>query len=154
MVGTVRQRTLCRTRRSAFRVVSAGWRAYSLNHYRAFKKTTAEKQADRIEELAARLSISKAALSGHPQIAELIPERRITVVAFTDPDPFQDLQYPNEMAARRAIADYLGVPLGRLSPEKMEQVQAIVNATLDKKKILNQISQCFHNHAGERQNAE
>ena len=33
-----------------------------LNHYRAFKKTTAEKQADRIEELAARLNISKAAL--------------------------------------------------------------------------------------------
>lgn len=30
-----------------------------LNHYRTFKKTTAEKQADRIEELAARLSISK-----------------------------------------------------------------------------------------------
>jgi len=34
-----------------------------LNHCRAFKKTTAEKQADRIEDLAARLNISKAALS-------------------------------------------------------------------------------------------
>ena len=68
---------------------------YHFNHYRAFKKTTAEKQADRIEELAARLSNSKAALSGHPQIAELIPERRIAAAAFADPhDPFQELHYP------------------------------------------------------------
>jgi hypothetical protein len=60
------------------------------------------------------------------------------------------------MAARRAIADYLGMPLGRLSTEQMEQVQSIVNASLDKKKILDQISQWFHNRAGagERRNAE
>jgi hypothetical protein len=45
-----------------------------LNHYRAFKKTTAEKHADRIEKLAATLNISKAALSGHPQIAEFMSE--------------------------------------------------------------------------------
>jgi hypothetical protein len=115
-----------------------------LNHYRPFKKTTAEKQADGIEELAATLSISKAALSGHPQIAELIPERRIPTAAFVDPDPFQELQYPNAMAAKRAIADYLGMPLGRLSAEQMGQVQTIVNAALDKKKILDQMSQCFH----------
>jgi hypothetical protein len=125
-----------------------------LNHYRAFKKTTADKQADRIEELAARLNISKAALSGHPQIAEFIPEQRIPTAAFADPDPFQDIHYPNAMAAKRAIADYLGMPLGRLSTEQVEQVQSIVNATLDKKKILDEISQCFHNHTGERRNAE
>lgn len=93
-------------------------------------------------------------MSGHPQIAELIPERRIAAAAFADPDSFQELQYPNAIAAKRVIADYLGMPLGRLSPEQLEQVQTIVNATLDKKKILDRISLCFHNRAGEKRNAE
>jgi transposase InsO family protein len=125
-----------------------------LNRYRAFKKTAAEKQADRIEELAARLGIPRAALSGHPQIAELLPERRISATAFADPDPFQELQYPNAMTAKRAIADYLGTPLGRLPAEQMQQIQAIVDATLDKKSVLSQVRQCFRNPAGEQRDAE
>jgi hypothetical protein len=46
------------------------------------------------------------------------------------------------------------MPLGKLLPEQLEQIQIIVNATLDKKEIQNRISQCFHNRAGEQCNAE
>jgi hypothetical protein len=120
-----------------------------LHRYRAFKKTAVEKQADRIEELAARLGLPRAALSGRPEIAELVSERKIAVATFADPDPFQEFQYPNAMAAKRAIADFLGMPLGKLSGEQMEQVHAIVNATLDKKRVLEQIRQYFRHPTGE-----
>ncbi len=125
-----------------------------LHRYRAFKKTAVEKQADRVEELAARLGLPRAALSGRPEIAELVSERKIAVATFADPDPFQEFQYPNAMAAKRAIADFLGMPLGKLSGEQMEQVHAIVNATLDKKRVLEQVRQYFRQPTGERQDAE
>jgi hypothetical protein len=125
-----------------------------LNRYRAFKKTPIEKQADRIEELAAKLSVPRAALSGRPQIAELVAERKVVTIMFADPDPFQQFQYPNAMAAKRAIADYLGMPLGKLSAEQLAVIQAIVAETLDKKKVLDQVRQSFRKPPGEQRDAE
>jgi hypothetical protein len=40
----------------------------------------------------------------------------VSVTRFTDPDPFQELAYPNVLAAKRAIADYLPIPLAKLPP--------------------------------------
>jgi hypothetical protein len=125
-----------------------------LNRYRAFKKTHVERQTDRIEELASRLSVPRAALSGRPEIADLAAEHRVPSVAFSDPDPFQEFQYPNAIAAKRAIADYLGMPLAKLSSEQMEQIQRIVAATLDKKKVLDRVRQLFRQPAGEQHDAE
>ena len=125
-----------------------------LDRYRAFKKTPVERQADRVEELAARLSVPRAALSGRPEVAELVAEHRVPIVAFADPDPFQELQYPSAIAAKRAIADYLGMPLAKLSAEQLEQIQAIVAATLDKKKVLDRVRQAFRKPAGEQCDAE
>ncbi len=125
-----------------------------LDRYRAFKKTRIEKQSDRVEELAAKLSLPRAALSGRPEVAELVSEHKMTVTSFVDPDPFGELQYPNAMAAKRAIAEYLGMPLARLSGEQMEQVQAVVASTLDKKRVLDQIRHLFRSSAGEQHDAE
>ncbi len=125
-----------------------------LDSYRPFKKSAIEKQTDRIEELAAKLSVPRAVVSGLPQVAELIAERKVVSIAFADPDPFQEFQYPNAMAAKRAIAECLGMPLGRLSPEELDLVQEIVGATLDKKKVLDRVRQSFRGAAGERRNAE
>lgn len=125
-----------------------------LDRYRAFKKTRIESQADRVEELAAKLSVPRAALSGRPEIAELISERTVATTAFADPDPFQEFQYPNAMAAKRAIADYLGMPLAKLSAEQMERIQTIVATTLEKKKVLGQVRQAFRKLVGEQRDAE
>jgi hypothetical protein len=125
-----------------------------LHRYRAFKKTPLEKQADRIEELAARLSLPRAALTGLPQVAELVNEPRVTTTAFADPDPFQEFQYPNAMAAKRAIADYLGMPLAKLSAEQMAGINTIVGATLDKKQVLDQVRQYFRQRTEEERDAE
>jgi hypothetical protein len=125
-----------------------------LHRYRAFKKTALEKQADRIEELAARLSLPLAALTGLPQVAELVNEARVPTTAFADPDPFQEFQYPNAMAAKRAIADYLGMPLAKLSAEQMAEIHSIVGATLDKKQVLDRVRQYFRQRTEEERDAE
>jgi hypothetical protein len=125
-----------------------------LHRYRAFKKTPLEKQTDRIEELATKLSLPRAALNGLSQIAELVSEQRVATTAFTDPDPFQEFQYPNVMAAKRAIADYLGMPLGKLSAEQMAEINTIVGTTLDKKKVLDQVRRYFRQGSGEKRDAE
>ncbi len=39
------------------------------------------------------------------------------VQSFVDPDPFQELFFANALAAKRAIADYLGRALAKLTPE-------------------------------------
>jgi hypothetical protein len=52
---------------------------------------------------------------------------------FTDPDPFQEFTYPNALAAKRAIADYLAIPLAKLSPERLEWINTLVETTLRQK---------------------
>jgi hypothetical protein len=53
-----------------------------LNRYRAFKKTAAEKQPIASRNWRRDSASPQAALSGHPQVAELLPERRIPATAF------------------------------------------------------------------------
>jgi hypothetical protein len=58
------------------------------------------------------------------------------------------------MAAKRAIADYLGMPLAKLSAEQMTEINTIVGTTLDKKKVLDQVRQYFRRRTGEERDAE
>jgi hypothetical protein len=126
-----------------------------LHRYRAFKKTALEKQSERIEELSGRLSLTRAALTGlPPSTAELVSEPPVSAMAFSDPDPFQEIQYPNVMAAKRAIADCLGTPLAKLSAEHLAEINAIVSKTLDKKQVLDQVRRLFRQKTGERRDAE
>jgi hypothetical protein len=75
-------------------------------------------------------------------------------MAFSDPDPFQEIQYPNVMGAKRAIADCLGTPLAKLSAEHLAEINAIVSKTLDKKQVLDQVRRLFRQKTGERRDAE
>jgi len=75
-------------------------------------------------------------------------------IAFADPDPFQEFLFSNALAAKRAIADYLGMPLARLAAEQMAEINRIVGATLDKKSVLDQVRQYFRRRTGEERDAE
>jgi hypothetical protein len=86
--------------------------------------------------------------------AELVSEPPVSAMAFSDPDPFQEIQYPNVMAAKRAIADCLGTPLAKLSAEHLAEINAIVSKTLDKKQVLDQVRRLFRQKTGERRDAE
>jgi hypothetical protein len=83
-----------------------------------------------------------------------VNEARVPTTAFADPDPFQEFQYPNAMAAKRAIADYLGMPLAKLSAEQMAEIHSIVGATLDKKQVLDRVRQYFRQRTEEERDAE
>jgi hypothetical protein len=118
-----------------------------LHRYRTFKKTRAEQRADRIEALAAKLGLPRAAIAGPQPAADWVnaellgKQETIAVIPFADPDPFQEFAYSNAVAAKRAIADYLGLPLAKLDPRHLEEINVIVNATLDKKKVLEGVRQ-------------
>jgi hypothetical protein len=115
-----------------------------LHRYRSFKKTRAEQRADRIEALAAKLALPRTAVEGYshaPQFAE--KKEEVVITPFSDPDPFQEFTFPNAIAAKRAIADFLGMPLAKLDPGQLEQINSIVSATLDKKKVLEAVRQCL-----------
>jgi hypothetical protein len=117
-----------------------------LHRYRSLKKTRAEQRADRIDALAAKLALPRAAVEG-PHALKLAATEwsdkkdEITITPFVDPDPFQELTYPNTIAAKRAISDYLGTPLAKLDPRQLAQIDMIVQATLNKKKVMEAVRQ-------------
>jgi hypothetical protein len=120
-----------------------------LYRYRAFKKTSTQERADRIEALAEQLALPRAALEANPHAAQLIRNIQMSATMFTDPDPFQEFVYPNALAAKRAIADYLGIALAKLPPEQLDWVNTLVGATLNKKQVIEQVQEYF-SHRTER----
>jgi hypothetical protein len=115
-----------------------------LNHYRAFKKTRTQARADRIEDLADRIGLPRAALENRPELAAFSPPEAVPVKAFADPDPFQEFSYPNPIAAKRAISQWLGMPLAKLPPEQMDRINAIVAETLNKQEVIARVRACLN----------
>ena len=89
-----------------------------LHRYRSFKKTRTQKRADRIGGLAEELSLPRAALSDDPILAASLSPVELAKQPFADPDPFHELVFPSAIDAKRAIADRLGMPLAKLTPEQ------------------------------------
>jgi len=125
-----------------------------LDRYRTFKKTAAQTRADRIDSLAGQLDLPRAALENRPNVAIFSRPGGIQTVAFSDPDPFQQLTYPSVLAAKRAISDVLGLPLAKLSAGQLDQINAIVQATLNKQEVLAQVRACIAPPPENRHHAE
>lgn len=114
-----------------------------LDSYRSFKKTPTQKRSDRIEALAKQLTLPDTALGTVklPVIKDnLIP---FPVQSFVDPDPFEELEFKNAIAAKVAIADYLLKPLAKLTSEQMATVDYILSKTLNKKEVMREIKDYF-----------
>ncbi len=107
-----------------------------LHSYRSFKKTRAQARADRIGALADRIELPRAALESRPDWAGFTRPASIPTKAFVDPDPFQELSYATPLAARMAIAQFLGLPLARLPVDQLAEIDTILGETLDKKQVL------------------
>jgi hypothetical protein len=117
-----------------------------LNRFRKFKKTRAEKRADTIEQLSREISLSKEALSSDTRASEAfgrkIPEDT-PFVQFQDPDPFNEFEYPNTIEAKKAIADYLGIPLSKLDSDKLKVIDDILASSLRKKEVMEKVRTHF-----------
>jgi hypothetical protein len=74
----------------------------------------------------------------------LLGNSEVPVIKFTDPDPFQEFSYPNALAAKRAIAEYLGIALAKLPPEQLDWINALVSGTLNKRQVLGQVQEYFN----------
>lgn len=118
-----------------------------LHRYRTFQKTVRQKRFERIEILAKQLALPSSAIGvvslpiSEPKVIEF-PRQQ-----FVDPDPFQELVFKSELAAKQAIADYLGRPLAKLTPEQMTEINGILEITWDKKEVMSQIKAYFEGKA-------
>ena len=87
----------------------------------------------------------RAALAGHPELEAVADARSASPPSrpFVDPDPFRELVYPSAIEAKRAIADLLGVPLGRLAAEERAAIDAILGETLERAVVLARVRARF-----------
>ena len=119
-----------------------------LHRYRSFKKTRTAKRADRVKNLAQQLELPTTAFGTVPWPTSQAQLISFPAQSFVDPDPFQELFFPNALAAKRAIADYLGRALAKLTPEQMDKVNSILEKTLNKQEVMQQIKAYFQLHRG------
>ncbi len=128
-----------------------------LNKYRSYKKTAAEVRADTIEQLAKDLYLPKEALTRDTRTAEAL-QRRLPedtpLIEFNEPDPFHEFTYPNIIKAKKAISDYLGLPLATLSKDDIEMIDTLLSETLKKKNVMEKIREHFRPHKKEKKNAD
>jgi hypothetical protein len=103
-----------------------------LHRYRSFKKTRTQTRVERIEGLAEHLALPRAALSDYPTLSSSLSAVKADTQPFADPDPVHQLAFASAIDAKRAIADYLGMPLAKLSPQQLEALNALLAETLAK----------------------
>ena len=124
-----------------------------LHRYRAFKRGKREERADRIRQVADQLTLPLTALAGddlrlHPPTT--LPARP------TQPFDADALEYhfPTTVAAKLAIADELGLPLTKLSPDDRAFIDHVVGDTRMRRLVLRRIRDYFRakpsgaDHAG------
>jgi len=114
-----------------------------LHKYRSFKKTQADIKADRLEELAQQLSIPREAVAGEADGPRFHEVTSIFSRPFQDPDPFEEFSFANAIDAKKAISDYLGKPLAKLSEEQLRTVASILEETLQKSEVMKRIRESF-----------
>ena len=119
-----------------------------LHRYRRFKKTKREQRAERIEALADQLQLSKAALEDEPRLRQPVNVSNLSSQPFSDPDPFQELAFPSAIAAKKAIADFLAMPLAKLPPEQLDFINALVAETLEKPIVMAKVREYFKTQRG------
>jgi hypothetical protein len=116
-----------------------------LHRYRSFKKSAGDERIDRIEALAAKLGLPRAALEGRAPLplATATPPS----IPFADPDPFHELRFTSVIAAKLAIADYLGRPLARLTNEDRAYIDALLRDSLERRTIITCVRGYFRDQA-------
>ena len=74
-----------------------------------------------------------------PPFYQYTPTAELVKQPFADPDPFHELVFPSAIDAKRAIADRLGMPLAKLTPEQLAALNALLAETLAKPVVWNHV---------------
>ena len=126
-----------------------------LHRYRKPRASATQKRADRIGELASKLSVPRAALSGVDGSlarAAVVPLRG---QPFVDPDPYGQFTYGSRLDALRGVSDLLRRPLARLAEDDLAFINALVERTFDKAAINQAVLERFltRRSAADKENA-
>jgi len=115
-----------------------------LNRYRAFKKTSVDEKADRIRQLADQLGLPIAALTGDTdfQLSTPITMREDLPRQLFNTES-QEYHYPNQVAAKLAIADEIAMPLAKLAPSDRSFIDHVLTETLVRSVVLARIREYF-----------
>jgi hypothetical protein len=119
-----------------------------LHRYRKHRKSRREVRADQVSELAGKLALPRAALSGEDGVIMTGATTHAGLAAvpmrpFRDPDPFHELGFASQIAARRAIAEEIRLPLAKLSDEDRALIDALLARTLVRPEILSAVRERF-----------
>lgn len=115
-----------------------------LHRYRKHRKSRREVRADQVGALAGKLALPRAALSGENGVVMAGAEpTAVPVRPFRDPDPFHELEFASPIAARRAIAEEVRLPLAKLSEEDRAFIDALLARTLARPEVLAAVRERF-----------
>ena len=119
-----------------------------LHRYRKHRKSRREVRADEVGALAGKLALPRSALSGEDGVVMLGARRQagpadVRVRPFRDPDPFYELVFASPIAARRAIAGEVRLPLGKLSDDDRAFIDGLLARTLARPEILAAVRERF-----------
>jgi hypothetical protein len=113
-----------------------------LHRYRKHRKSRREIRSDQVAALADKLVLPRAAVSGEDGVVMTRPAA-VTVQPFQDPDPFHELTFASPIAARRAIAVELRLPLAKLSDDDRAFIDGLLARTLARAEILAAVREHF-----------
>src|SRR5712691_4680267 len=117
-------------------------RIYNILSYRSgkvgFKRGKREERADRIRQVADQLTLPLAALAGDdlqlqpPTVPPALPTQPFDAAAL-------EYHFPTTVAAKLAIAEELGLPLMKLTPEDRAFIDHVLGETRMRRLVLRQI---------------
>jgi hypothetical protein len=97
-----------------------------------------------VSALAGKLALPRAALSGEAGVVMIgTAAAAVPMRPFRDPDPFHELGFASQIAARRAIAEEIRLPLAKLSDEDRAFIDALLARTLARAEILAAVRERF-----------
>lgn len=114
-----------------------------LHRYRKRVKSAREKRAESVASLAEKISIPRTALSGFGNEVISADVVALPKVKFSDPDPWGQISFNNQLSARRAISYQLDKPLTELPADDLSYIGELIERTLNKSEIEAAIKEHF-----------
>ena len=122
--------------------------AIPLYRYRKYQKTKTEERIDRVTALAQQLGLPRAAVTGEADLLMAPLDTPIGIPRQPFPEPVEAVAFLNVLAAKRAIADLLNMPLAKLSKEELSFVDALLSETLGRHDVIKKVRERFGLAAG------
>jgi hypothetical protein len=116
-----------------------------LHTFRRHKKTKREKTAERIGDLAEKISVPRSVLSGKAEDNTLsnLVQKSVPSRPFVNRFESEAADFENAVVAKLAISQYLGRSIADLSEDAKAFIAQLVGTTLNKKEVIGRTKTYF-----------